>query len=457
MMIVLALVVGTGCSDLTSPSFNDPSAEELTGSPNRAAIGGAAMGLVTQQRGMTASFIEVVGIFGREGYDLRPEEPRTITNRLIDPLIGSSAFWEAQYEQMQNAFVLLAAIEGAESDILMAAEKSAASGFVKTFMAEAIYEVALMHDAQGAGGLSALSIPLDVERAPTDELAPLESIDAAYQWAFDMFDEAAADLGSAGGAFPFTLPPGFDGFDTPATFLMANRALKVRALKYQGRWTDVLSTLPQTFVDAQGDLQAGVYFDYSTQSGDEINEFASQRGTNLWAHPRLLRDAELRGNGEKDLRAQQKLSPGDGFTLLGITVSEVFDLYVSLSDPIPWIQNEELVLIRAEANLAQGNTSAAIEDINTIRERSGGLEPISDPFDGDLLGQLLYEKRYSLMWEGGFTYLDARQYDRMGDTPEELPRVADNHVVYPRYPYPNNECIARGIESDPGCQPVFGF
>jgi hypothetical protein len=27
----------------------------------------------------------------------------------------------------------------------------------------------------------------------------------------------------------------------------------------------------------------------------------------------------------------------------------------------------------------------------------------------------LYEKRHSLIWEGEFTYLDARQYSRTGD------------------------------------------
>lgn len=449
LVTVLALLMGAACSDLTSPSFDDPSVEELTGSPNRAAISGAAIGLVRQQRGMTSSFIENVGIWGREGYDLRPEEPRTITENLIDPLIGESNYWAAQYEQMQNAFVLLRAVEAAEPEVLSDAEKAATRGFVKTFMAQAIYEVALMHDP--------LDIPLDVDRLPTDDLAPLESIDTAYEWAFDMFDEADSDLASGGGAFPFDLPPGFAGFDTPADFRMVNRALKVRALKYQDRWPEVLATLPQTFIDDGGDLQTGPYFDYSTQSGDAINTFFSQRGTNLFAHPRLWRDAQLQSSGEKDQRALDKLTPVSGFTLLGITVTEVYDVYMSLSDPIPWIQNEELVLIRAEAHLATSSPSLAIDDVNTIRTRSGGLDEISDPFGGDLLGEILYNKRYSLMWEGGFTYLDARQYDRMGDTPDELPRVADNHVVYPRYPYPTNECIARGIESDPGCQPVEGF
>lgn len=121
------------------------------------------------------------------------------------------------------------------------------------------------------------------------------------------------------------------------------------------------------------------------------------------------------------------------------------------------VRAEELLLIRAEANLALGNTSAAIRDLNLVRERAGGLEPLPEPFPGDLLRQLLYEKRYSLMWEGGFTYLEARQYDRMGDDPAELPRAAPNHVVYPRYPYPINECHARDMLSDVGCQPVVGF
>jgi hypothetical protein len=449
--ILALLLVATGaaaCTSLEGPSFDDPSVEELSESPNRASIAGAAIGLVAGQRGQWSGVIGTLSIWGRESYNLRPEEPRTITNNLIDPLIGSGGFWGGQYGQLQNGYVLLRAADGADASTLTDSEKAAVRGFAKTFMAQALWEVAIMHDP--------LAIPLDTDRAPTDELAPLVPIDQAYDYIFSLFDEGYSDLQAAGGAFPFDLPAGFSGFDTPSAFGQVNRALKVRALKYADRWSEVLTTLPSTFMNTSGDFDNGLYLDYSTQSGDASNTFFAQRGTNLFAHPRLLRDAQLQPGGSPDMRAQTKLSSVQTFTLAGITVTEQFDVYLSLADPIPLIQNEELILIRAEARLATGDMAGAIADINTIRTMSGGLDPIPGSFAGDLLGELLYNKRYSLMYEGGFTYLDARQYDRMGDTPDELPRVAENHVVYPRYPYPNSECLARGIESDPGCQPVFG-
>ena len=449
LLLVSAAVLSTwACTDLQSPSFNDPSTQELAGSPDRAEIAGAAIGLVEGQRGTwQTEFVENLGVFGREAYDLRPEEPRTITERLIDPLIGENDYWENQYEQLQNAFLLLSAADSAET--LSEAEREAIRGFTKTFMAQSLWEVVLMHEP--------LAVPVDVNRAPTDSLAPLVEPDQVYQTVFSLFDEAAGHLDAAGGSFPFDLPAGFENFSTPADFRQLNRALKARALKYRGRWGEALTALNGSFVDTTRSFDYGAYFDYSTQSGDATNGLAAQRGTNWFAHPRLWRDARLQNSGERDLRAQEKLSSVEAFRLRGITVTEVFDLYTSLSDPVPWIQNVELILIRAEANRALENDQAAIRDLNTVRTRAGGLEPLDPSFSGDLLGEILYDKRYSLMFEGGFTYLDAMQYGRTADQPDELPRLDETHVVYPRYPYPNNECLARGIEDDPGCQPVEGF
>ena len=448
LLVTVTLFSAWGCSDLQSPSFNDPSTEELQGSPDRAEIAGAAVGLIDGQRGTwQTEFVENLGVFGREAYDLRPEEPRTITERLIDPLIGENDYWENQYEQLQNAYLLLSAADSAET--LSEAEREAIRGFAKTFMAQSFWEVVIMHEP--------LPVPVDVNRAPTDSLAPLVEPGQVYQNVFTLFDEAAGHLDAAGGSFPFDLPDGFANFSTPSDFRQLNRALKARALKYRGRWGDVLTALDGSFVDTTRSFDYGAYFDYSTQSGDATNGLAAQRGSNWFAHPRLWRDARQQNSGDRDLRALEKLSGIDAYTLRGITVTEVFDVYTSLSDPIPWIQNEELILIRAEANRALENDQEAIRDLNTVRTRAGGLEPLASSFSGDLLGEILYDKRYSLMFEGGFTYLDAMQYGRTADQPDELPRLDETHVVYPRYPYPNNECLARGIEDDPGCQPVEGF
>ncbi len=443
LVLAVATVFGAACTSLEGPELDDPSVGQVLETSTRSEIAALAIGLVAAQHARVGDFIEILGTFGREGYTLPPAEPRPVTERLLDPLtpFNSFVFWPGEYELLANAFLLLEAIEA--SSELDQAEKEAARGFAKTFMAAAYFQVMITR--------TPLPIPVDVNRPPT-ELAPLEAEEEVYRHILELFDEAEGHLRAGGSAFPFDLPPGFSAFETPAAFARINRALKVRVLKYRGRWADVLAGLPLSFFDEEGPLELGAYLDPSF-----VNFLALNRGAILFAHPRLLSDAEPRADGSIDLRAASKLSSVDEFTFLGITVTEQFDVYVNLTDPVPWIRNEELVLIRAEANLALGNTSAAIRDLNIIRARAGGLGPLPDPFPGDLLRQLLYEKRYSLMWEGGFTYLDARQYDRMGDDPAELPRAAPNHVVYPRFPYPINECQARGMLNDVGCQPVPGF
>ncbi|MDP2478929.1 MAG: RagB/SusD family nutrient uptake outer membrane protein [Candidatus Palauibacterales bacterium] len=444
---LLALTLA-GCQSLDAPSFNDPSVENLTSAPDRAAIAGAAIGLVQSERGnWEGGFIAGLGVFGREAYNLRPEEPRTITNALVGPLLSTyHNFWDAPYALIRNGFTLVHAADAATT--LSSAEQSATKGFAQTFMAQAYWEAITMHDP--------LAMPIDVDRDPAGDLAPLVASADSYQHVLDLLDEAAQNLQSGGNSFPFTLPPGFAGFDTPSTFLMVNRAIKVRVLKYMGRWSDVMSTLPATFMDASADFQMGPYFDYTTQSGDAVNPLAQARGSNYFAHPRLWRDAQLRSDGSRDLRAQRNLTSVSPYTLDNITVTEEFNNYIGLSDPVPFITNVELLLIKAEAEYGLGQTSQAIQDLNVVRTQDGGLDPIPDPYSGDLLKEILYEKRYSLMFKGGFTYLDARQYDRMGDNPDELPRARSFDKVFTRYPYTDDECDARGMNSDPGCQPVPG-
>ena len=109
---VLALVLGsTACSDLIVPNFNDPSVEDLTTNPTVNSVVAAAQNLMATARGNTSSRVLYLGIWGREAYDLRPEEPRTTTNRLIGPLdpVNGGAFWG--YSSLKNIQVLLDAVD----------------------------------------------------------------------------------------------------------------------------------------------------------------------------------------------------------------------------------------------------------------------------------------------------------------------------------------------------------
>jgi hypothetical protein len=107
---------------------------------------------------------------------------------------------------------------------------------------------------------------------------------------------------------------------------------------------------------------------------------------------------------------------------------------------VPIIRNEELILLRAEANIGLGNLAAAQTDINLIRSVSGKLPAVTLTSQSQALDQLLYEKRYSLFFEGGHRWIDMRHYGRLGDLPTDLP----THSVATEYPVPIEETSAGG-------------
>ena len=113
-----------------------------------------------------------------------------------------------------------------------------------------------------------------------------------------------------------------------------------------------------------------------------------------------------------------------------------------ISSPIPIVRNEELPLIEAEARWFTADQAGAMTYLNEVRTRSGGLVALAMPAsDAAFIDALLYERRYSLMLEGGHRWLDMRRFDRLGDLP--LARAGD--VVADMFPIPRDECIAREL------------
>ena len=442
---VLALVLGSAaCTDLIVPNFNDPSVEDLTTNPTVNSVVAAAQNLMATARGNTSSRVLYLGIWGREAYDLRPEEPRTTTNRLIGPLdpVNGGAFWG--YSSLKNIQVLLDAVDAVEA--IAEPDKNAIRGFAKTVAAQSLWNIIIMHTSFGA----ALDPPAD----PGDELSPIVGEDQVYARIHQLLDEAQTHLSSAGSTFPFGLTGGYAGFSSPADFIQLNRALKARYHKYNGEWGQAMTALAGSFMNPGGDLTNGLYHNYSTNPGDASNSFFSV--ASHYAHPRFLADAQMKPDGSPDDRATSKTEvQSQVFSLLGIDVTEKFTIYTRQDSPVPWVRNEELILIHAEAALGSGDRQTAIDDVNIIRA-AHGLAPFEDPGnDAAVLDEILYNKFMSLTLEGGFTYLDARQYGRT----DALPRARDNHVVFLQLPFPQNECLARpelGTGRDQPCGTIYG-
>ena len=222
-------------------------------------------------------------------------------------------------------------------------------------------------------------------------------------------------------------------------------------------WTEALTALNASFITEAGlpaTLPLGVYYAFSTAAGEPTNPISENASiTRYWVHPSIITDAQHRADGTPDLRLTTK-------TVLGAAPRSLNDLtgtykpamynspsnlaVAELNSDIPWIKNEELLLLRAEARWNTGDKGGALADIDLVRVNSGGLAPTTltaGSSNDDFVTELLYNRLYSLMWEQGTRWLDARRYGRLAALPVDRP----GDSKFPNMLVPAGECDARGM------------
>lgn len=441
------LLFASGCKDLIVPDYNNTSLDDLTNNPTPTKIAQASQGLLVGTRvgiGEQNGYVSLLGIVGRESYNFDPADPRFITEMLIGPLDGGSpAFggnlFAAPYRNIRNANILLGAVAKVVS--LTAAQKSAVQGFAKTIQALDYLNVINTRDDLGA--------PLDVNIGPTDDPAPIATKAAVFTQISTLLDDGLVALNAGGTAFPFAMSPGFSSFATPADFAKFNRALKARVEAYRGNYAATLTALSGSFLDTNASLTLGAFQSYSTGSGDTQNALFDPSGRAILAHPSIVTDAENKPNGTRDARVLAKVTQLSApRTVQGVTTDLVFSIYNSNTAPIAIIRNEELILLRAEARYFTNDFVGALSDINLIRNTSGGLAS-RGPFvnQADFVAELLKQRRYSLLFEGGHRWIDARRFGVLNTLPIALP----THTVPSRFPFPEAECLARVPAPAQGC------
>lgn len=442
---LLSVAIFAACNSLDVTDPNNPGIDTLRETPSRAGVINATSGLLIGARAGIAALHTQLGILGRENYLLSSDDPRVVTELLIGPLQTGGfggGHWAARYTNIRNANIVLDAVDKVAT--LSDAEKAGIRGFARTIQALDFLEVIQTRDTFGA--------PIDVNLDPSGAPAPVASRADVYARIISLLNAAQTDLQGAGTSFVFPLSEGFASFDTPAGFLKFNRALRARTAIQLNDWSGALAALQGSFLDTSAPLSLGAYHTFGTGSGDTQNANFDPTGRTLRGHPSFLAQAQHAASGALDLRAQAKQGQASApLTVQGITSDKLVTVYASPSDPIPVIRNEELILLRAEANLGLGNTTAALADINLIRTTSGGLAPYSGPqTPAALLDELLYNKRYSLYFEGQ-RWVDLRRYNRLSSLPKDLP----THKIFSQWPFPLNECLARGETSGP-CAAVAG-
>ncbi|HEY0037116.1 MAG TPA: RagB/SusD family nutrient uptake outer membrane protein [Longimicrobium sp.] len=468
-IVALGLLAAGACSDITVPDYRDPPLENLLNNPSVEDILKTSTGVLQGTRQDSDTYVRFTGITGREGYFLDPNEPRYVTAIYNGTPSGGnftgSSYWTTPFRNIRTANILIAGLDKVD---MPAADEEAIRGLAKTI--QAVDYLQLLNTRS--------RIPVQVNTS-LDSLfypAPLVDRDVAFAYISTLLDDAQAHLQKAGENFPFPMPTGFSqfGFNKPAKFIQFNRALKARVEAYRAtltttrdaaRYQAALTALGQSFITTTGAvdpladrtlLNLGAYQTYSGNSGDTPNTLSDVSGKTV-AEPKLRTDATLRANGQRDARYVVKLDSTNASSLVGGLSSNLrFAHYTTrpfyggggLASPIPIIRNEELILLRAEARWFTGDQAGAMADLNFIRVNSGGLEAAATPAtDAAFITELLAQRRYSLLFEGGHRWIDFRRFGLRTSLPATgTPRALatpsfGNSAEY--FPLPNNETNAR--------------
>ena len=453
-----------GCTErLTVPNFQNPTVASVAADP-LAAVPLLATGVLRNDRGTMPTYVLDVGILGREAYNYSAVSDITApwltsdVNSATTVGAAANALWTGPYVTVRDAFITLQLIEAA-GPVFTVPQRNALQGLLHTEIAlSLLYAINTRHT---------LGITVDVYDDPT-KLAPFVSRDSAFAFIAALLDQAQTELAAGGTSFPFTLPSGFAGFTTPATFTKLNRALAARVNAYRASlgaagcgaarsapcYQLVLGALQSSFLDPAGSLATGAFHVYSAASGDVANSNSNQANANIVAHAKADSGIQKKPDGGNDNRFTAKvikLSSPKVPQYTGVATNWDYSIYAVRTDPIAIIRNEELILLRAEARYFTGDHGGALADINLVRTKAGELNArTSFTSDDDFLDELLYNRRLSLLFEG-HRWIDMRRFGRLGQLTLDLP----SHIAVAGLPLPQLECLERANAAaslrGPGC------
>lgn len=425
-MLAVLLVPFASCDIEDQPNPNGSSIAGFDADASKSALQTLVTGVEDLLRQEIGFYYDIVSIIGREYYFFTGSDPR-YTGEVLgkgEAQLDNAGFYGTRpyfgrYRTVKTANVL---IDGATNSSLITSEDlNGYIGFAKTFQA---YELLLVSNLQYQNGIR-------TNVADIDNLGPFEDYNAALSTIQGLLDDAASNLGQAGSAFPFNLSAAMAGFNDPQSFLSFNRGIAARVALYQGNNGDALAKLGSSFMDIDGDLNVGPARFYSTAGGDFANNLFRQpdQADAIIAHPSFVADAAA-----GDSRLNKVLLRSSG-TLTLDELSGDYDVvrYQSFEDFVPFMRNEELVLIYAEAN-ASSNSGEAVRAINAVRS-AAGLGAYSGGTDAaSIVDEVVNQRRYSLFGEG-HRWVDMRRLGRLGDLP--LDRSGDD--VWSQFPRPVSE------------------
>lgn len=422
--------------ELTDP--NNPSEASVLNNASRSQIQFLVTGLESRHKGYVTNVAQAWNTFGREIWYLNASDPRFQTDWLGQAgRVPDAAYfgfgatgggsYATPYQAIKQGYVLIDAAQN--SSFLTAQEKNAVAGFSKTIMA---YQFIIPANWQYENGIR------------TDVKNPLKpggfrSYTAALGFIDSLLNAGYADLNNAGTNFPFTLTAGFNGFNNIDGLKRLNRAIAARVAIYRKDWQGALTALNLSFMNLTGSLSAGPAHTFGAPP-DGFNPMFyvldANINTIIVVHPSVLADATP-GDSRITAKFHQRAVPvtvtTDAAPLVGTHQDK---RWATNTAAIPFIKNEELILIKAEAHAQLNQTTDAVNAINIIRNAANIGNYTGASTQSALIDEILYQRRYSLWAEPwGHRWIDARRYDRLNTIPTSF----DRGTIFRQFPRPQAE------------------
>ncbi len=448
-MWAAAITLLGACTETSVPDLNNISSSTISAGLNRSTVQLLVTGLLARDRALLGSgYILFAETMARDLYRIDPSNPSFITQLLgssIDPggVIGASA-WGGFWVGIRAANNIIDNVATARD--LTAAEKAGTIGLAMTIKAQNYYRALEMRDSLG--------IPIAVDQPLSAPPAPFVCKANVLSYVSALLDSGYTSLQAAGATpFAFRLPGGFSlagDYSTPATFIAYNRGLKGKVELYRGldhakpklaSFSVAISALTQAIGSLdKSRINNSVYHIYSTADGDDTNPLVD---VTVHLNP-AVGDSIQSG----DLRAAKIVAGVGPFS--GSSVRTTYNMAYTLPNnpdnltrPIPVLTIAELVLLRAQARIETGDLAGATADINFIHVNAGGLAPYPTFVSAaSARNAVLYEKRYSLLFESAHRLVDLRAYSRMNAAFLKKERADD--IFQSVLPVPQAEVNGRG-------------
>lgn len=431
---VAAMVVAgiSSCTIDDQIDPNNPSQQAIEANATIDELNNLVTGMEAEMRSYYDTYLDGVGVIGRDFYRFSGADPRFTSDLLgkAEAALDDNTYYtvnpyNARYTVVRNGWILRHAIVNTTAALTIE-EKNGYNGFAETIQA---LQLLLNLNMQYDNGIRS-------DEEDPNNLGAFLDYHGSLDRIMGMLDDGYTDLSNGGDAFRFVLSHGFDEFNTPSTFAKFNRALAARVQLYHGEDPQMmLDLLNASFFDLSGSLSTGPSMVYSISGGDLTNAMFYPLNSSPGGNARCTQNSWVTDAEAGDLRLSK--SPLRDVPAFQDDLSSDYDVYVWQSnvDPISIIRNEELILIYAEAQNLNGNSTEAVNAINIIRSTAGGLGAYAGATDQtSLTNEILNQRRYSLFAEG-HRWIDMRRYNKLGELPIDRP----DDDVFIQFPRPSSE------------------